>query len=159
MKIDQIAYYCSNPKSEAFIKRMLGLENEPWVRDTVTAKSMVWGKPLAENVAELQFNYSLGIEVEILRYTRGPNWHDGVQFSAEPFISHVGAHLADGEPWPEFSGCVVAQETFTQQHTNEYLTTGGAAGRLFHYKVFQLRRGNYFKVIQRVRDNEKGYVK
>ncbi len=157
MKIDQIAYYCSNSKSENFIKRMLGLSDEPWVKDTVTADSSVWGKSPVQNIAELQFNYTLGMEVEILRYTHGPNWHDSVQFSAEPFISHVGAHLDDGEEFPLFPGCRVAQETFTKSHTGEYLTTGAGAGRLFHYKVFELRRGNYFKVIRRVRDNETAY--
>lgn len=150
MKIDQIAYYCQTTKAADFVKRMLGIDKEPWVLDTVTARSSVYGKEFVTNVAELQFNYSLGIEVEILRYVQGPNWHDVTQFSAEPFISHVGAHLADGEDFPTFSGCVLAQETFTEKHTGEYLTTGAGAGRLFHYKVFQLRRGNYFKVIKRI---------
>lgn len=158
MKIDQIAYYASNQKCEDYIKDLLGLKNEPWIKDTVTGMSSVWGKPMAENVGELQFNYSLGIEVEILRYVKGPNWHDEVQFAKEPFISHIGAHLEDGEDFPTtFLGRRVAQETFTKSHTSDYLTTGAGRGRLFHYKVFEINRGNYFKVIRRIRDNEVEY--
>jgi hypothetical protein len=150
MKTDQIAYYCSNSRSEEFLKRSLGLADKEWIRDTVTGMSSVWGGQPQKNIGELQFNYDLGIEVEILRYTSGPFWHESVNFSSEPFISHVGAHLEDGEEFPAFAGCRLAQETFTVSHTSEYLTTGAAAGRLYHYKIFELRRGNYFKLIKRI---------
>lgn len=159
MKITQLAYYCSTTRAEDYVKRMLGLADKEWIRDTVTGMSSVWGADPKQNVGELQFNYDLNIEVEILRYISGPFWHQNVVFSAEPFISHVGAHLDDGEEFPAFAGARLAQETFTQSHTGEYLTTGAGAGRKFHYKVFELRRGNYFKVIRRIRDGEKGWKK
>jgi hypothetical protein len=158
MKIDQIAYYCGTKEAEQVVKKMLGLESAEWIKDRVTANSTVWGHGPFENVANLQFNYDLGIELEIIRYVEGTHWH-GASANKEdnPFISHVGIHLEDNEDFPPMIGCELAQETFTKSHTSEYLTTGAGAGRLYHYKIFSIGRGNYLKYIKRRRENEVGF--
>lgn len=160
-KLDQTAFYCSTEKAELYVKRMFGLEHEPWVKDTVTAMSSVFGAEPARNIADLQFNYSLGHELEILHYREGPNWHQKTMMR-EPFISHVGLHLGDDEDFPntDFAGnqlLRLVQETKTISHTSEYLTTGAGTGRLYHYRIYEVAPGSYVKYIKRVRDNEKGF--
>lgn len=151
MKIDQIAYYCATKDQAAHIKAILGLTDAPWIQDKVSAESTVWGRGPFQNVAELQFNYSLGVELEIIRYVDGFHWHGAGAAKAErPFISHVGIHLEDGEEFPEMKGCELAQETFTISHTSEYLTTGAGAGRLYHYKIWSVGPNNFIKYIRRV---------
>ena len=76
MKMDQIAFYCSDEAGQDKIKKMFGLENAEWIRDEVTAKSLFQDGTYEINVADLQFNYDLGIELEILRYKKGKNWHE-----------------------------------------------------------------------------------
>ncbi len=155
MKLDQVAYYCATKDQADHVKRMFGLTNSEWIKDKVTAMSSVYGGPLMQNVAELQFNYALGIELEILRYIDGPSWHGkSVDVIKRPIISHVGFHLEDGEEFPEMAGCELVQETFTKSHTSEYLTTGAGRGRLYHYRIFEVGTMNYAKYIRRVRDNE-----
>lgn len=155
MKIDQIAFYASNDEQAEQIKAQFGLIGANWIKDTVTADSYVWDRPKTTNVAELQFNYDLGIELEILRYIDGPNWHDPgwlirQQGFKVPFISHVGIHLADGEEFPAMRNCKLVQETFTKKHTSEYLTTGAGAGRKYHYRIFEMSPGSYIKYIRRL---------
>jgi len=150
VKIDQIAYYCSNMESEYLVKELLGLTNKIWIYDTVTARSSVWGKDgFGENVALLQFNYDLGIELEIIRYIKGDHWHRRFLHDY-PFISHVGIHLDDHEEFPAMEGAKLAQETFTLKHTSEYLTTGPGRGRKYHYKIFEIAPRNYIKYIKRM---------
>lgn len=157
MKIDQIALYCSTDKQADQIKAQFGLTNAQWIQDTVTARSIVDGVE-GVNVAELQFNYDSGIELEILRYIDGPHWHLKNQAfghlpadaEAPAFISHVGIHLDDGEEFPAMEHCKLVQETFTLSHTSEYLTTGPAKGRLYHYRIFELSEGSYIKYIRRI---------
>jgi hypothetical protein len=164
MKLDQTAWYCNTTQQADYLKEVLGLSNEPWVKDTVTAISSVFGRPPTKNVAQLQFCYTHGgHEIEILRYISGPHFHERTAYK-EPFISHIGFHLADDEDFPDIAGlgkdtCKLVQETFTESHTSEYLTTGAGAGRLYHYKIFQIQTGNYLKYIKRIRDNEKAYQK
>lgn len=154
MKIDQIAYYAANRAQADNIKHWLGLADPAlWIKDRVTADSTVWGKGPFENVAELQFNYSLGIELEIIRYVEGTHWHGtGANNIERPIISHVGVHLDDGEDFPAMEGCELAQETFTKSHTAEYLTLPGspAAGRLYHYRIFAMGPNNFIKFIRRI---------
>jgi len=160
MKIDQVAFYAATQAQSDAIKAMLGLTQEEWVTDTVTARSIVNGVD-GQNVGELQFNYSLGIEVEILRYIEGLSWHNSNPLAGNaftrgilkaPFISHVGIHLDDGEPFPEMIGCRLVQETFTISHTGQYLTDPRSPGygRKYHYRIFELSPGSYIKYIARV---------
>lgn len=154
MKMDQLAIYCSTNEQAAQIKAQFGLSEAPWVLDTVTSRSKVWDLPEQSNKAELQFNYSLGIELEILRYVSGPHWADPASLLGEgfkvPFISHVGIHLEDGEEFPAMEHCKLVQETWTVSHTAPYLTTGPAAGRKYHYRIFKLSSGSYIKYIRRI---------
>ena len=118
----------------------------------MTARSIVWGREAVINEAYLQFNYDLGIELEIIRYTNGDNWHSPFgSANPMPFISHVGIHLDAHEPMPELPhGCRLAQETFTISHTSEYLTKGAGAGRKYHYRIFELAPQTYIKYIKRI---------
>ena len=150
MKMDQIAFYCADALAADMVKKKFGLEKADWVHDTVTAKSSVWGFEPETNVAELQFNYDLGVELEILRYIEGPSWHGLNAQLRLPFISHIGIHLDDGEEFPAMTGCRLVQETFTQSHTAAYLTTGPAAGRKYHYRIFELGHSTFIKYIRRI---------
>lgn len=154
MKIDQIAIYCSTDEQAEQIKAQFGLANSEWIKDTVHARSKVWDFLEQPNTAELQFNYSLGIELEIIRYIQGPNWHDPAEIIANgfkvPFISHIGIHLDDDEEFPAMEHCRLVQETWTVSHTSEYLTTGAGAGRKYHYRIFEMAPGSYIKYIRRI---------
>jgi hypothetical protein len=153
MRIDQVAYYCSSGLAAEVLKRKLGLHNSAWIKDVVTAKSWVWGQKgkIQINTALLQFNYALGIEFEIIRYLSGPNWQHARNplFKNTRFFSHVGAHLDDDEKFPPPPGLLV-QETWTQKHTAEFLTTGPAAGRTYHYRIYEVGPGAYIKYIKRM---------
>lgn len=149
MKCDQIAVYCQHTRQAEELKALFGLQNAQWIKDTVTANSCIRGSAPRINKAELQFNYDLGVELEIIRYVDGPNWHmDRPKSTA--FISHVGFHLADGEDFPKMKGCTLVQETFTLEHTAEYLTTGAGAGRKYHYQIWEIGRQTYVKYIKRI---------
>jgi hypothetical protein len=148
MKQDQLAYVCANNDEEARVKAVLGLASAEWVEDKVTARCTVWGKPDVINVALLQFCQAYGQQFEIIRYVRGENWLD--RRSEGTMLSHVGFHLDTGEEFPAMKGCALAQEAHTISHTNDYLITGAAAGRRYHYKIFELSPGNYVKYIRRI---------
>lgn len=150
MKIDQIAYYCNSDEQADSLKQILGLKLSDWIKDTVYARSSVFSGPIEKNVAELQFNYDLGIELEIIRYIEGPSWHMYKPVYKLPYISHVGAHLDDGEDFPAMLGARLVQETWTDHHTSEYLTTGAGKGRKYHYRIYQLGTMNYLKFIRRI---------
>lgn len=164
-KCDQLAYYCVTATAADHVKRCLGLENAAWIKDRVTAKSRITSDGVtfieAENVADLAFNYDHGIELEILRYIDGPFWHSqfiiesGFKVMKHPFISHIGFHLDDDEPFPEMPGCLLVQETWTLSHTAEYLTSGPAKGRTYHYRIFEMGPGNYAKYIKRIHSGAK----
>lgn len=155
MKLDQIAFYAATPTHADEIKAQFGLTNAKWVLDTVTARSIVAGNDAeAENVAELQFNYDRGIELEIIRYISGPHWHvrRNPNFDkSRPFLSHAGIHLENGEDFPSTVWSLV-QETFTLSHTAEYLTKPGSPGfgRKYHYRIFEVSPGSYIKYIKRI---------
>lgn len=149
MKLDQIAYAVKNDDESAKLKAMLGLTNAPWVVDRVTARCTVWGKPDHINIAKLEFCEALGIQFEIIRYLQGANWLQA-NTNPTPYVSHVGYHLEPGEEFPHMNGCALAQEAFTVAHTSEYLTTGAAAGRKYHYKIFEVSKHNYMKFIRRI---------
>lgn len=163
MKIDQIAFYCADEKSEAAIKVHFGLQNAEWKQDTVTALSSIFGEDAVINIGHLQFNYDIGIEMEILRYAEdSEHWHldqvwkQKLFGSYSPFISHVGIHLGrdDAVGWVEDFPIVdeklfrLVQETWTQHHTNPFVVE---RGRLYHYRIYQCRHTqSYIKYIKRV---------
>lgn len=161
MKIDQIAFYCADDKAEAIIKAHFGLQDAEWKKDTVTAISRFHadGEVIDEvtNIGYLQFNYDLGIELEILRYDDdSEHWHMeqvwkqrllGANF---PFISHVGIHLDEGEDFPvvDANMFLLVQETWTKSHTNPYVVE---KKRLYHYRIYKCKGSNsYIKYIKRV---------
>lgn len=156
--MNQIAFYCETPEEVERIKALFGLQDGNWIADTVTAMSSVYGSGLEQNIAELLFNYHLGVELEILRYVSGPSWHDIRLTSTangradSSFISHIGIHLDDNEDFPPMPGCELVQETWTQSHTSEYLV---ANGRKYHYRIFELSPGSYIKYIKRIHATEK----
>jgi len=160
MKMDQIAYYCIDQYAAAELKESLGLEKADWITDQVTAQSKVWLANntinAGENVAELQFNYSLGIELEIIRYISGPHWH--MLYTPRCFISHVGVHLDNGEPFPIMSHAKIVQETRTISHTSEYLTQPGSPGygRKYHYRIYEVGPHSYIKFIKRLNNEQLG---
>lgn len=138
MKIDQIAYYSHNDKQTEELKRMLGLENEPWIADTVTGNVSVYDsreKKVVEGVstANLLFNYTRGIEIEILTYTSGPHWHmrKGLFILKLPFLSHIAAHMEEGEKAPHSEEHLV-QTMDTTSHTNEKIRDS----RRYHYEIY-----------------------
>ena len=153
MKIDQIAYYCATSHEADEVKSDLHIKNDAWIKDTVTAKSRVYKNNKVincVNIAELQFNYQLGIELEIIRYISGEHWHPEPLF--RKFISHIGVHLDDDEPFPVLRFSRIVQETQTISHTSQYLTDPKSPGykRLYHYRIHEMAPGNYIKYIRRI---------
>lgn len=150
MRMDQVAWYCATPFAAAQFKEQWGLADKPWVIDQVTADSRVVmsdGTVLqATNVAQLQFCYEWGTELELIRYISGPHWHYRHPLfpTAQCFISHIGYHLVDDEPWPMLDALLV-QETITTAHT-------GLTGRHYHYRIHEISPGSYVKFIRRIQD-------
>jgi len=149
-KLNQIAYATKTVEARNTIKRLLGLEGADWVKDTVEGTVMIPGLRPALSTALLEFNYDLGIEVEILTYLKGPNWHALRRDWADlppTFLSHQGIHV---EEFPRrFDGPPLVQEMVTTQHTNPYLIE---KKRTFHYKIYDTRPtlGIYTKFIKRI---------
>jgi hypothetical protein len=157
MRIDQVSYYCATPKSADLLKEDIKIPDDRWIKDMVTATSRVALNGIIKhdiNVAELQFAYDLGMEIEIIRYISGPHWHqDNKNYNSSlPFLSHIGAHLDDGENFPDMRHWQLVQETVTASHTSKFLTDPVSAGygRRYHYRVYQIGPGNYFKFIRRL---------
>lgn len=153
MRLDQCAWYARDDEAAEILKGVLGLRQAEWVADQVTGKSLFPDGQWEINVGELRFNYNHGIELEILTYKEGRHWHMrspqwglGLPF----WISHVGYHLDDHEEFPQDAPGQLVQETFTQSHTSEYLTTGAGAGRKYHYRIYQITPGSYVKFIKRI---------
>jgi hypothetical protein len=153
MKCDQCAWYAKDDDAATCLIKSFGLEDKKWVNDLVTGKSLFPDGSWSVNVGKLRFNYDLGIELEVLTYTEGRHWHQSDSmwnnYAPSIFISHIGYHLDDGEEFPEVNWPLV-QETFTISHTAEYLTTGPAAGRKYHYRIHQVSTGSYVKYIRRI---------
>lgn len=154
MKMDQIAFACFSAEAAERVKASFGLQDKEWIKDRVE------GIGTHRNIAELQFNYDLGIELEILRYVKGPSWLTASPILSGhlPFISHVGVHLDDGEEFPEMKGCPLVQETFTLSHTADYLTRPGSPGfgRKYHYRIHEIGPGSYIKYIRRIHPKAEG---
>lgn len=146
MKIDQIAFAAYTDEDVAKIKSLLGLQDAEWVEDTVVATGTVDGH-VGTNTAHLLFNYDYGIELEILRYTDGPNYLLAQQIPAGE-ICHIGMHYTEGEV-PKFPFPVI-QQVETESHTNPFLIE---EGRRYRYTIFDSMAifGRNFKVIERIK--------
>lgn len=155
MKLDQIAFYAHNDEEAQAIKNTLGLADKTWVEDTAigTALFPFGGGTPAKCEAYLQFNYDLGMEVEILRFKGDFNWHafwnEAQYYDNGGFISHLGFHLEEGEPFPEHNEAPLVQELWTNSHTNPYLVE---KKRTYHYRIHDARKthGAFLKYIRRV---------
>jgi hypothetical protein len=163
MKFDQQAFACYSPQAEANLKAALGLTDAEWLVDEVTTDTTVifpetgqtWK---GQSTAHLEFCYLLGVETEVLRYISGqsfhalhPMWGDD-PYLTQPFISHVGAHLEQDEPFPAMAGFPLVQEAFTLSHTSAFLTNPKSPGygRRYHYRIHQLSPGSFVKFIKRI---------
>jgi hypothetical protein len=139
-QIEQIAI---NPRDPAKAKELLNAMGfDGWVDDTVVAKGDVFGYP-GQSTANLSFNYNAfkGREFEILNYTSGPNWLEDDFDHRDNSVTHLGVHVLAEEliEWREFfkeRGIGVAQEVFTQSHTNPFLVENG---RKFNYVIFDTK--------------------
>lgn len=146
MQMNQIAYYCATAGAERELKFALGLQKADWVKDTVYADVIVRGIK-GRNVAELQFNYDLGCELEIIRYVDGPHWMQGI-LTGSPFMAHIGVHLNDEKDWPIVPWNLV-QTAETYKHEAAHLNTGYAAGRLYSYRIYEISQHTFMKFIKR----------
>ena len=138
--IEQIALCPPNPELAIKMLKELGLDD--WVYDHVIAGGKVFDEP-GKNEADLAFNYQNArpenkpLELELLHYTAGPNWMQG----RPPMVSHLGMHCA-AEELAVFRrkfadlGIRVAQEVFTESHTNPYLLE---VHRKYQYVIFDTR--------------------
>ena len=138
--IEQIALCPPNPAAAINLLKQLGLDE--WVKDHVVAGGKVYGEP-GKNEADLAFNYESTrpegkpLELEVLHYTTGPNWMAG----RPPMVSHLGMHCT-AEELDKFRrkfadmGIRVAQEVFTESHTNPFLLE---QKRKYQYVIFDTR--------------------
>lgn len=156
-KIQQIALCPLNVERANALLEKIGLSK--WTRDTVLAHGTVHGVE-GDNVANLAFNYEAfdGNELEVLQYIQGPNW----MVNARPSVSHLGMHCTEEEldEWKAFfktEGINIAQEVFTQRHTNDYLLNNG---RKYHYCIFDTREilGTDLKFIVRIEAENQSLV-
>lgn len=147
--IEQIALYPPNPAKAIALLTALGLDE--WSKDLVVARGEVFGSEVETNVAALAFNYQATwfneeapastvpkpLELEVLHYEAGRNW----MREYEPSVSHLGMHCTSVElhEWRrrfEKLGIGVAQEVFTQSHSNPAI----AGKRWYQYVIFDTRR-------------------
>ena len=143
-KIDQIAFISFSEQDTEEIKRSLSLQDDDWIEDIVVAQGWVRGEE-GVNKARLLFNYSNGIETEILQYLEGPNYAEELPPGQ---LCHIGMHY-DGEgEVPSFIASIV-QQVETISHTNEYQQLHN---RHYRYTIYDTRgtHGVYMKVIERL---------
>jgi hypothetical protein len=167
-KMDHIAYCAQTKQDRNQIKRFFGLEGADWITDRVTATVDVlhrgrWIKG-AHLVMELEFNYDLGNELELVTYVDGPHLHlDDVNNGRTCFFSHHGIHLSADEPWPDerlFGKLVdsadlapvaypIIQENWTLSHMNPRLVE---KGRTYHYRYYGTHNqfGDHIEYIKRL---------
>jgi len=153
-KIEQIAIYSDDQGELKSELSKLGITE--WVEDIVTAHGFVFGSEETKSVAHLSFNYQLGYEFELLTYLEGDNWHNSRQSDAylrgDSFLSHKGVHVDNADVIRQQMidmGINIAQELWTDHHTNPYLIE---KKRKFHYIVFDTQHlfGFDYKVIERI---------
>lgn len=159
-RIDQLCYYAANEEAEASIKRNLNLQDARWVEDIATSMTIYnVGTPQEHRIqtkSRLQYNYDLGIELEILTFLEGVHWlflnsFEDPAVLSKPLFSHVGVHLLSNEEFPVLDWPIV-MESLTLSHTSEYLTKEGSPGfgRKYHFKIYKISEGNFIKYIYRV---------
>jgi len=158
MKLDQLCFYCNEPWQAEAVKRMFGLTDEPWVQDTVEMLTRIPPREdWHESIAELNFCESLGMQLEIMRFTQGPHWSMGNN-RGSIYIAHIGMHLNEGEAWPEIGMGTLVQESKTISHSAAAFhdKTSPQYGRRYHYRIHRMpySGGNVFiKLIKRVHRN------
>lgn len=137
-KIEQIAICPKNPVAAKELLTAIGAAD--WSDDHVVATGKVFGEN-GTNEADLSFNYDIfaGNEFEVLDYTEGHNWMDDPRRGRDS-VSHLGMHCSAGEldNWREFfagRGIAVAQEVFTDSHTNPVI----AGKRKYNYVIFDTK--------------------
>lgn len=146
--IEQVALHPRDPKAAIALLKAIGLAR--WALDRVVADGHVYGLR-RDNAADLAFNYDatrgvdpldgIGpdakpLELEVLHYAEGDHWMRHAPFS----VSHLGMHCSADEllQWREkFAelNIEVAQEVFTQSHTNPAI----AGERWYNYVIFATR--------------------
>lgn len=138
MKIDQLAFYAHTKKQEDVIKEHFGLQDAEWIQDEATGVVNLYSDKVLTSSGslegKLQFNYDLGIELEILTYQPNqPNWHNGSlrMVSGVSFLSHVGIHM-EGSPSDYEVNSDTVQTLSTHRHTNPYLIE---KGRTYFYAI------------------------
>jgi hypothetical protein len=161
MKMDQIAYFCYSEKAESKLKRTLCLI-DGWIEDYVICDNMIYPlngvQYVSRAVGRLQFNYNLGVELEILRYDSGSSWHNhlptkmALQSTFLPIISHIGIHLDDNENFPDMGNMIelgwrLVQQTKTLSHSNPYIVE---KKRTYEYQIWETIPGTYLKYIKRI---------
>lgn len=166
IKIEQIAFASPNPQNtKKLLSSLMGMGD--WTEDQVTTKGFLLdedGKDMAiENTANLSFNYSGGIEFEVLQYIDGPNWLEErckpIPNAPWPVLSHIGMHCTDKEleHWMVVMSAAnvqILQDVTTISHTNPFLLE---TGRQYRYVIFGTEEllGFDFKLIVRIPgDNE-----
>lgn len=137
--VEQLALYPSDP--QAAIELLTEMGAGDWARDHVVADGNVFGE-VGKNEADLAFAYEMGtqkkLELEVLHYTKGQNWMDDNRTNIAPHrVSHIGMHVSreELEKWREFfaeRGIGIAQEVFTESHTNPHI----AGKRWYNYVIF-----------------------
>jgi len=139
-RVEQIALAPKN--TERAIKLLSDLGLTEWFKDNVLATGQVFGVH-GSNSALLQFNYQAGngndpagkpLELEVLKYVDGNNW---LRRRPENTTSHLGMHvtseeLADFHAYFAAEGVSVAQEVFTDAHTNAAIR----GERRYNYVIF-----------------------
>ena len=136
--IEQIAIVPTDPVAAKKLLSEIGAID--WSEDHVVATGLVFGEH-GTNEADLSFNYDLfsGKEFEVLNYTEGNNWIDSR--GERNTVSHLGMHCSadDLKLWRVFfeeRGIKVAQEVFTDSHTNPVI----AGKRSYNYVIFDTKR-------------------
>lgn len=150
-KIDQVAFYTEDlARTREEFGRLFGMTD--WIQDIAIGHGTVFDVPISHQVGELWFNYQNGFEVELLHYHTPVHWHAVRGGQRSPRLSHLGIHVQDMAlarlPY-EKAGWKVAQELWTDSHTNPYLRE---RGRTYHYVVWDSRDfvGFDLKLIQRI---------
>lgn len=150
LKIDQIAVV--TPGDPPQLDMILGSFPGEWLHDEVTFEDMKTGKV---GHAQLHFNYSFGIEFEVLE-PGSDLWVSNIAaLGIKPVVmSHYGMHVDDAEEaaaqWIKESGYgAVIQIVRTLEHTNPYLV---GQGRHYKYVIVGTRNvmGADLKFIQRL---------
>lgn len=141
-QVEQLALAPVNSDVAREFLEAIGLTE--WFEDHVTARGLVYGKGPETNEANLSFNYQATpeerkpLELEILDYTKGPNWVD--VGPGRNTVSHLGMHVTAEEldDWRELMaerGIEVAQEVITHDHTNEAIKDS----RRYNYVIFDTK--------------------